>query len=144
MTSHDLSPETCATLLRAAHEAADRAYAPYSAFPVGAAALLPDGRIVTGCNVENASYPLSVCAERVAAVTVAAMGEREIVAIAIAAPKMRPITPCGGCRQVLYEFRPADGPLLVVMEGDDGPDVVTLGELLPRAFGPGRDGFGAR
>ncbi len=140
MTTGELPASTLTNLLAAAHEAATRAYAPYSGFPVGAAALLPDGRIVTGCNVENASYPLSVCAERVTVGTVAAMGERAIVAIAVVAPKMRPITPCGGCRQVLYEFRPGDRPMLVVMEGDAGPETVTLDELLPRAFGPLREG----
>src|SRR6186713_2988258 len=81
-----LDPSTIDALLDAARSAAKRAYAPYSHFPVGAAALLPDGRIVTGCNVENASYPLSICAERVAAVKVAEMGERTIAAIAVTAP----------------------------------------------------------
>ena len=142
MSGMDLGRETMETLLAAAREAAARAYVPYSHFPVGAAALLPDGRIVTGCNVENASYPLSVCAERVAAVKVAEMGEREIVAIAVTAPKLQAVAPCGGCRQVLYEFRPTHGRMAVIFDGADGPEAVALDDLLPRAFGPARDGSG--
>jgi cytidine deaminase len=130
-----LEPAVVDALLAAAREAAGRAYAPYSSFPVGAAALLPDGTIVTGCNVENASYPLSVCAERVAAVKVAEMGERTIVAIAVTAPKLDAVTPCGGCRQVLNEFHPIDRDLLVILDAAAGPEFVTLDELLPRNFG---------
>ena len=130
-----LEPAVVDELLAAAREAAGRAYAPYSSFPVGAAALLPDGRIVTGCNVENASYPLSVCAERVAAAKVAEMGERTIVAIAVTAPKLDAVTPCGGCRQVLNEFHPIDRNMLVILDAAAGPEFVTLDELLPRNFG---------
>lgn len=130
-----LDPTTIAALLDAARDAATRAYAPYSHFPVGAAALLPDGRIITGCNVENASYPLSICAERVAAAKVAELGERTIVAIAVTAPKLSPVTPCGGCRQVLNEFHPIDAPMPVILDAPDGPEIVTLDELLPRNFG---------
>jgi cytidine deaminase len=102
---------------------------------VGAAALLPDGRIVTGCNVENASYPLSVCAERVAAAKVAELGERTIVAIAVTAPKLDAVTPCGGCRQVLNEFHPVGSEMVVILDAAAGPEFVTLDELLPRNFG---------
>jgi cytidine deaminase len=144
MSDFGIERETMETLLKVARDAATRAYVPYSQFPVGAAALLPDGRIVTGCNVENASYPLSVCAERVAAVKVAELGEREIVAIAVTAPKLQAVAPCGGCRQVLYEFRPSNGSMAVIFDGEDGPDAVALDDLLPRAFGPARDGSGFR
>ena len=130
-----LDPTTIAALLDAARDAATRAYAPYSHFPVGAAALLPDGRIITGCNVENASYPLTICAEQVAAVKVAELGERSIAAIAVTAPKMSPVTPCGACRQVLNEFHPTDGPMPVILDAPDEPGIVTLDELLPRNFG---------
>jgi cytidine deaminase len=123
-------------LLAAAHEAAERAYAPYSSFPVGAAALTADGTVVTGCNVENASYGLTVCAERVAVFTAAAAGHRELRAIAVVAPRLLGVTPCGACRQVLNEFRSVDGELLVILEGEAGPDLVPLGALLPRSFGP--------
>jgi cytidine deaminase len=130
-----LEPAVVDAMLAAAREAAGRAYAPYSSFPVGAAALLPDGRIVTGCNVENASYPLSVCAERVAAAKVAELGERTIVAIAVTAPKLDAVTPCGGCRQVLNEFHPVGSEMVVILDAAAGPEFVTLDELLPRNFG---------
>lgn len=130
-----LEPAVIDALITAARDAAGRAYAPYSSFPVGAAALLPDGRIVTGCNVENASYPLTFCAEQVAAAKVAEMGERTIVAIAVTAPKLDAVTPCGACRQVLNEFHPIDGDMLVILDAAAGPEFVTLDELLPRNFG---------
>ena len=130
-----LTPETVDRLLTEARSAAGRAYAPYSSFPVGAAALLPDGRIVTGCNVENASYPLSHCAERTAAVKVAELGERTIVAIAVTSPKLDSVTPCGGCRQVLNEFHPVEGDMVVILDSAAGPEFVTLDQLLPRNFG---------
>lgn len=135
MPERVLSSAQVEALLVAARDAAGRAYAPYSNFPVGAAALLPDGRIVTGCNVENASYPLSICAERVAAAKVAEMGERTIVAIAVTAPRLDGVTPCGGCRQVLNEFHPPDSELTVILDTSTGPEFVTLDELLPRNFG---------
>ena len=131
----ELDPSIIDALLESARDASKRAYAPYSHFPVGAAALLPDGRIVTGCNVENASYPLSICAERVAAAKVAELGERTILAIAVSAPKMSPVTPCGGCRQVLNEFHPTDQAMPVILDGPDGPEILTLDALLPRNFG---------
>jgi cytidine deaminase len=122
--------------LAAAREAANRAYAPYSDFPVGAAALTEDGTVVTGCNVENASYGLTVCAERVAAFTAAAGGHRTLRAVAVVAPRLVGVTPCGACRQVLNEFKPPAGDLVVILEGEVGPRQVPLADLLPRAFGP--------
>ena len=135
MPAYELTPEMIERLLGEARAAAGRAYAPYSDFQVGAAALLPDGRIVTGCNVENASYPLSLCAERTAAAKVAELGERTIVAIAVTSPKLAAVTPCGGCRQVLNEFHPLEGAMLVILDGENGPEIVTLDALLPRNFG---------
>ncbi len=123
-------------LLAAAREAAGRAYVPYSGFPVGAAVLTGDGTIVAGCNVENASYGLTVCAERVAVFAALAAGHRTVRAVAVAAPRALGTTPCGACRQVLNEFAPRDGDLTVVMEGAGGPEVTTLAALLPRSFGP--------
>ena len=123
-------------LLAAAREAAERAYVPYSQFPVGAALLTADGTIVTGCNIENASYGLTVCAERVALFAAVASGHRAVRAVAVAAPRALGTTPCGACRQVLNEFAPRDRDLTVVVEGADGPDVTTLAALLPRSFGP--------
>ncbi len=131
-----IDDERAAALLAAAREAAGRAYVPYSCFPVGAAALTADGTVVTGCNVENASYGLTVCAERVAVWAAAAAGHREVRAVAVVAPRARGTTPCGACRQVLNEFAPGGGELVVILEGETGPERTPLSALLPRSFGP--------
>jgi cytidine deaminase len=133
---HGISKDHAERLLEAAREAATRAYVPYSHFPVGAAIETEEGSIVTGCNVENASYPLTVCAERVAVGTAVAAGHRHIRAVAVTAPNVESVTPCGGCRQVLNEFRGSDGSLWVILEGELGPEIVSIDELLPRSFGP--------
>jgi cytidine deaminase len=104
-------------LLAAARRAAERAYAPYSDFPVGAAALTVDGSVVLGVNVENASFGLTICAERVAVGAAVAAGHRQLRAVAVAAPRKPGTTPCGACRQVLNEFVPRDEDLIVVLEG---------------------------
>ena len=124
-------------LFQYASEARANAYAPYSGFSVGAAVRTADGRVFTGCNVENASYGMTLCAERVAVFTAVAAGERSFVAIALAAGAdgKTLVTPCGACRQVLHEFAPE---LTVVCRGNDGTLVrKSLGELLPEAFGRG-------
>ena len=131
-----LSEELTERLVAAAREAAGRAYAPYSGFPVGAAVLTEDGAVYAGCNVENASSGLTVCAERVAVWTAAAAGHRTVRAVAVTAPKLAGVTPCGACRQVLNEFVPRDGDLIVVLDGATGPEPMALSALLPRAFGP--------
>ncbi|MGH2531219.1 MAG: cytidine deaminase [Thermomicrobiales bacterium] len=136
MAERAFGREDAERLLAVAREAATRAYVPYSGFPVGAAILTRDGSVIGGCNVENASYPLTVCAERVAVGNAVAAGHRDFVAIAVTAPKLASVTPCGGCRQVLNEFQPRTGQLLVVLDGDDEPEIVPLSELLPRSFGP--------
>ena len=125
-------------LLAAAADAMTRAYAPYSGFPVGAA-ILAGGRIFTGQNVENASHPLAVCAERnaIGRLVDAGLASFEVVAVVTAAD--RPTPPCGGCRQVLWEF----GPNATVVAQTTGGERRrwTLAELLPDAFGPReRDG----
>lgn len=130
-----LNGEMANRLMAAARDAASRAYVPYSNFPVGAAALTADGSIVTGANVENASYGLTICAERVAASTAAAAGHREFVAVAVTAPRVEQVTPCGACRQFLNEFAPADSELIVLLDGADRIEAVPLEELLPRSFG---------
>ena len=113
--------------------AAERAYAPYSRFRVGAAVLDDQGRVHAGVNVENASYPLSVCAERSAVQRAAGEGARRLVAVAVVSPDSAPLWPCGGCRQVLHEF----GTETVIADGPHGPVSRPLAELLPEAFGPG-------
>ena len=128
--------ETAASLLAQAKAAAARAYVPYSRFPVGAAALANDGSVYTGANIENASYPLTCCAERVAVFQAVMAGQTAIVAIGVWAEKSRGVTPCGACRQVLNEWRPEDNDMVVVLEGQSGPHQLSLGELLPRSFGP--------
>jgi cytidine deaminase len=117
-----------------AREARERAYAPYSGFRVGAALLADDGREFPGANVENASYGLSMCAERTAAFRAVADGVRGIVAVIVTASNEEPSWPCGACRQVLTEFGPA---ALVVSEGLGGRrEERRLDQLLPDAFGP--------
>jgi cytidine deaminase len=123
-------------LLDKARASAVHAYVPYSSFPVGAAVLTDDGSVVGGVNIENASYGLTVCGERVAIFTAAAMGHRVIRAVAVSAPKLPGTTPCGACRQVMNEFKPQDGDLVVILDGKKGPRQVLLRELLPESFGP--------
>ncbi|MBU6429623.1 MAG: cytidine deaminase [Cyanobacteria bacterium REEB65] len=119
-------------LLEHARRAMSRAYAPYSSFKVGAALLTANGAIVTGCNVENASYGLTLCAERVAMGAAIAAGHRDFSAIAILSSHAAPCTPCGACRQVLAEFAP---DLRVILEQPDGQIwEIALGELLPHQF----------
>ena len=118
----------------AAREAMTHAYAPYSKFPVGAAALVDDGRIVSGCNVENASYGLTLCAECGLVSALHASGGGRLVAFACVDGAGAALMPCGRCRQLLYEFGGPD--LLVDLGPDSDPVTTTLDFLLPRAFGP--------
>jgi cytidine deaminase len=127
-------------LIDRARRAAAHAYAPASGFTVGAAILSDDGRVFSGCNVENASYGLTICAERNAAFHAVAEGARAFAAIAIWTPLREPAAPCGACRQVLAEFGPR---MRVVLAGSGSERVdTTLTELLPRAFSFGS--FAAR
>lgn len=119
-------------LLSLARSAMERSYSPYSHYPVGAALLCADGRIFQGCNIENASFGLTNCAERTAVFKAISEGAEEFVAIAIAARKSAP-WPCGACRQVLNEFAP---DLRVLITWDGGQDEAKLPELLPHGFGP--------
>jgi cytidine deaminase len=112
-----------------------RAYAPYSNFPVGAALRSAGGGIYSGCNVENAAYPLGCCAEASAISALVSGGERRIVEVAVAGGSDLLVTPCGGCRQRLREFAADD--VLIHLCGPQGlRRSVTLGELLPLSFGP--------
>lgn len=109
-------------------------YAPYSGFPVGAALLCEDGTVYTGCNVENAAYGSTICAERTALVKAVSEGRRSFTAIAIAGKGEDYCWPCGPCRQMLYEFAPE---LRVLAARGDGEFMeASLSELLPRGFGP--------
>ncbi len=136
MAMSDLSSGTIDQLLAAARAATVHAHVPYSGFPVGAAVLTEGGDIISGVNIENASYGLTVCGERVAVQTAAALGHRSILAVAVSAPKAPGTTPCGACRQVLNEFKPEAEDMAVILDGEDGPIVIQLGDLLPKAFGP--------
>lgn len=119
-------------LLEEARQARRNAYAPYSGFAVGAALLTGEGRVFTGCNVENASFCLTVCAERVAVLKAVSEGQRQFRALAITAEGEDFCYPCGACRQVLLEFA-ADLPVVVGKAGGEFR-VFSLGELLPQAF----------
>jgi cytidine deaminase len=120
------------SLVDAALQAQRLAYAPYSGFAVGAALLSAAGDTFTGCNVENASYGLTVCAERVALQSAVAAGQREFVALAVATAGGLP--PCGACRQVLAEFA-ADLPIFLIDVNRDGrQEQLLLADLLPRGF----------
>lgn len=125
-----------ARLLRAARSVRAHAYAPASRFAVGAAVLGGSGRIHVGCNVENASYGLTICAERAAVCAAVAAGERVIQAVAVIAGTRQPVSPCGACRQVLAEFAPkGGGEQWVVMAAARGAvQIAPLRELLPAAF----------
>lgn len=124
-------------LLAAAVQARDRAYTPYSGFKVGAALEAMDGTVHLGCNVENAAYPATICAERTALVSAIATGTRTFRRIAVIGSGPGPTTPCGTCRQVLFEFAP---DLEVLAAGTDGATATfVLGrDLLPEGFGPAR------
>lgn len=126
------------TLVAAARAAAELAHAPYSCFRVGAALLFADGAMVTGANVENASYGLSLCAETVAVAKAMSEGRRGgLVAVAVCGPQAAGISPCGRCRQVLVELAGLDGSdPLVLGAGTSGTSEWRLSDLLPDAFGP--------
>jgi cytidine deaminase len=121
-----------AALVQAARAARERAYAPYSRFAVGAAVLTADGSLFYGCNVENAAYPATICAERVALTGAYAAGQREIVALAVVADTSGPVSPCGTCRQVIHELAPRATVVLANMAG--ALHTTTPAALLPDGF----------
>ena len=124
--------ETKASLREAAMRALENAHAPYSNFKVGAALLTRDGKVITGCNVENSAYGLAICAETLAVASAVSQGLTEFDEIAIASDDSEPTPPCGACRQVLNEFAPN---IRVSSYTRDGKEASwTLKELLPHAF----------
>jgi cytidine deaminase len=130
----NLSDPEVQEMREAALSAAQNAYCRYSKFPVGASVLSAEGEIFAGCNVENASYGLTSCAERNAIFQAIAKGHKNVRAVAIVTPTARPMPPCGACRQVIHEFNPdAD----VFCFGQDKTSKhFKMSELLPAAFGP--------
>jgi cytidine deaminase len=127
------APDADAALVAAARAVRRRAHAPYSRFAVGAAVVDEKGRVHVGCNVENASYGLTVCAERNAVAAAVAAGARAVRAVAVVTPTRPPGTPCGACRQVLAELGDADTRVLLASP-TGAAKTTTLGALLPRSF----------
>ena len=118
-------------LIKAAKEAREFSYSPYSKFKVGAAVLTKNGKIYSGCNIENASYGITNCAERTAIFKAVSEGERELEALAVIADTDGPTAPCGACRQVIAEFK-INKIIMANLKGDT--KIVTLQELLPYSF----------
>jgi len=133
MSSTPLTPAERDQLLDAAKQAFHRAYAPYSNFHVGAAVLTDQGQIFTGCNVENASYGLTICAERSAIFTAVhkTHGPLVVRAVAVANRNQVPCSPCGACRQVIAEF---GEDVVVIFQGKNGFQESTIANLLPETF----------
>lgn len=129
-------------LIEAAKKAQKNAYCPYSRYPVGAAVLTEAGHIYTGCNVENASFGLSMCAERTAIFKAVSHGEKRILSLAVAAKSAKP---CGACRQVIIEFAPKDAEIIYVdwfpMAKKQKITLTKAGKLLPQAFDPSEAGL---
>lgn len=129
-------------LVEAAKRAQKNAYCPYSRYPVGASVLTDSGRIYTGCNVENASFGLAICAERVAIFKAVSQGDKKIKAVCVAAKSAKP---CGACRQVIIEFAPKDADMIYVdwdpMAKKQKITCTKAGRLLPQAFDPSEAGL---
>jgi len=124
-------------MLTLAQQAQDRAHAPYSGFRVGAVLRGGSGRLYSGCNVENAAYPQSQCAEASALGALVLGGDSRVTEVLVLGPGDRPLTPCGGCRQRLLEFAEADTPVHLYSASGEN-HTLTLGALMPHAFGPDR------
>ena len=124
--------ETANELIEAARAARKNAFAAYSNFKVGAALKTRSGKIFTGCNIENASYGLTMCAERVAIFKAISEGEKDFTAIAVVADTDAPVSPCGACRQIIWEFC---GDIPVILSNlENQNEIIQMREFLPRAF----------
>lgn len=120
-------------LMELAKKASENSYSPYSKFAVGACVMGESGNVYSGCNFENSSFGLTICAERNAVGSAVVAGEKKIKAVAIYSPNMKNCTPCGACRQVLTEFQTSDG-MDVVTLCDEGLKIYSLNSLLPENF----------
>lgn len=120
-------------LLKKAQEVSENAHAKYSDFKVGACVLAQSGKTYVGCNVENASYGLTICAERSAIANAVANGEKSIRAIAVYSPNMQNCLPCGACRQVIFEFQ-KNNDVDIVTKTESGYKIYKISELLPEGF----------
>mgnify|MGYP001080609335 FL=1 len=140
MDASKISDIPVAELIRSAMEARKKAYAPYSGYMVGAAVLTNELRIYTGCNIENAAYTPTVCAERTAIFKAVSEGWRRFKAIAVVGSPKGDVTqyafPCGVCRQVMREFADADNFVVIVAKSEQDYQAFILSELLPEGFGP--------
>ena len=121
-------------LMDKAKEASKNSYSPFSRFAVGAAVLASSGKIYQGCNVENSSFGLTICAERCAIFKAISEGERELLAVAIYSPNTDSCYPCGACRQVMYEFQPEDYELDIITENSELLEIKKLSYFLPNGF----------
>ncbi len=120
-------------LMQKAKEASEMSYSPFSKFAVGAAVLMGSGKIYTGCNVENSSFGMTICAERCAIFKAISEGEKELLAVAIYSPNQDDCFPCGACRQVMYEFQ-GEKEVLVITEKDSNLNIKQLSDFLPYGF----------
>ena len=120
-------------LMDKAKEASKRSYSPFSKFAVGASVLTKEGNIYSGCNIENSSFGMTICAERCAIFKAVSEGDKEILAVAIYSPNEDDCYPCGACRQVLYEFQ-SDNGIDIILKDNDELKIFTIEELLPGGF----------
>lgn len=141
MNQKDQTKSTESRLIREAVRMRKKSYAPYSGFSVGAAVLCSDGSIYTGCNIENSSYPITICAERTAMAKAISEGHTSFTAIAVTGGKSKVPEgysyPCGACRQFMREFSQPDALRVIVAKSEEDYVEKTLEELLPESFGPG-------
>lgn len=121
-------------LMQIAIEASKKSYSPYSKFPVGACVMCDDGSIYSGCNFENSSFGMTICAERNAIGSAIAEGKRKIKAVAIYSPNQQNCAPCGACRQVMHEFCDNDEDVDIILQNGDELKIYTLAQLLPESF----------
>ena len=121
-------------LMNMAKEASKKSYSPFSRFAVGASVLAKSGKIYTGCNIENSSFGMTICAERCAIFKAVSEGEREITAVAIYSPNADNCNPCGACRQVMYEFQEENNDVIIVTESMGELIIRKLSEYLPYGF----------